>query len=527
MSRYLLVIALACIIYIPLKAQKPVALKAFTLFTGKSPKTFSLFNPGADAKDDILQYVREASTFTIRPEVLQEIQEADPGILRLALPEPSGILLDLYRVSVFSKEARIKTSDRRSYLPDSNTQFYRGFIHGNLNSIAIVTIFENDVHVVFSDQSGNMRIQKTNDNNYIIFKDDDIKIPKNIECYTPDTGTPISLDDQKEIDPRQMTGNCVQVYVECDHQSYLDNGSSVPNTEAWVSALWNEVETLYANESIPVEVSDVFIYTAWDPYIGFNNTGDILTAFSAHIDTLSYDGRLAHFLTTRTLGGGIAYLDVLCSEQYQCAVSANLSTTIVHFPTYSWTVEVVTHEMGHNLGSYHTHACVWNGNNTQIDDCGNVWAVNTGNPVEGAQCFNPNNPILPGSGGGTIMSYCHLISGVGIGFNNGFGTLPGNVIRNRYNNATCNTGTCSPPDCTTLIDPAPGAINVDINADLTWASSLGATGYRLTIGTSPTNGSIMNNTDVGLVTTYNPLPLFPWNTLLYVKIVPYNNLGMR
>src|SRR4029079_15718221 len=97
--------------------------------------------------------------------------------------------------------------------------------------------------------------------------------------------------------------------------------------------------------------------------------------------------RLAHFMSTRPLGGGIAYLDVLCSNTLQCAVSTSLTTTIVQFPTYSWNVEVCTHEMGHNMGSSHTHACVWNGNNTQIDDCGNQWAANNGQTPEGAACY--------------------------------------------------------------------------------------------------------------------------------------------
>jgi hypothetical protein len=255
------------------------------------------------------------------------------------------------------------------------------------------------------------------------------------------------------------------------------------------------------------------------------STSAILSAFSDHIDTLNYDGRLAHFLSTRSLGGGIAYIDVICSTTNPTAVSTSLTTTIVPFPTYSWNVEVVTHEMGHNMGSWHTHRCVWNGNNTQIDDCGNVWATNNGSNPEGLACYNVNAPILPPENGGTIMSYCHLLSNVGISFNLGFGTQPGNIIRNRYTNASCNTGTCTPPSCTSLTDPLPSAINVDINNDISWASSPGATGYRITIGTTPTNGNIVNNLDVGPVTTYNPVNPFAFTQLIYVKIVPYNNLG--
>jgi hypothetical protein len=79
--------------------------------------------------------------------------------------------------------------------------------------------------------------------------------------------------------------------------------------------------------------------------------------------------------------------------------------------------------MGHLMGSRHTHACVWNGNNTQIDGC---------STPEGT-CPRVGYP----ANGGTVMSYCHLVSGVGINFNNGFGPQPGNLIRSRFGAATC------------------------------------------------------------------------------------------
>jgi len=248
-----------------------------------------------------------------------------------------------------------------------------------------------------------------------------------------------------------------------------------------------------------------------------NTTSAVLSAFQQYLATLSYNGRLAHFMTTRGLGGGIAYLNTLCNTSgFQCAVSASLSTNIIPFPTYSWSVEVVTHEMGHNVGSPHTHACSWNGNNTAIDGCGPAAGYSEGS------C--PTAP-LPPSGGGTIMSYCHLVSGVGINFNNGFGPQPGDLIRNKYNTASCNTGSCSPPVCVAMTLPAPNSNTADVNTDVSWGAAPGANGYRLTIGTTPTNGNIVNNLDVGPVTTYDIPVTLAYNTTYYVKVVPYNNLG--
>ncbi len=503
--------------------QKPVALRTIALFHGRQPWIVSLFNTAAEVKEDLHQYVDQALALTLRPGTLHQLNATRPGLIRLQLPAPLNIELDLYQVSIFSQTARIMTSDGIELPPNPGNIFYRGIISGNPNSLAVVSVFEDKIQILYSDESGNKRIQQMQDGSYIAFEDKNIQIPRQLDCFVQDASEDNPVDEPGSSSNRMMTGNCVEVYVECDYKSYLDNGSSVPNTEAWVEALWNEVITLYDNESIPVMVSDVLVYTSSDPFAGLNSPSAILTAFTNHIDTLTYNGRLAHFLSTRGLGGGVAYLDVLCSNSYPCAVSTSLSTTIVQFPTYSWNVLVVSHEMGHNMGSSHTHACVWNGNNTQIDDCGNQWAANNGYTPEGSACYNPAAPILPGAGG-TIMSYCHLIAGIGTNFNNGFGPLPGNKIRMEYNTAPCNTGTCAPPPCTSLTDPVAGSINVDINADLFWSSATGANGYYLTVGTTPGGFNILNNLDVGLVTTYDP-GTFPFVSPIYVKIVPYNDLG--
>lgn len=492
-------------------AQKPVAAKAIALFKGHQPETFALFGPATKAKEETKQFVDSAYSLSIRPEVLNALLNKNDALIRLQLPEPLNIQLDLYRTNVFSSEAMITTSDGSVFTPNPDNRFYRGMIHGDPLSLAIVSVFESRIQILFADKDGNRRIQQNGDGKYLLFKDRDILLPKDVNCFV-DESNDHSHSEAPQSSNQRMTGNCVQVYVECDYKSYQDNGSSVPNTEEWVAELWNEVITLYENEEIPVAVSDILVYTSPDPYANLGSTGAMLDAFMAHIDTLTYNGRLAHLLSTRGLGGGIAYVDVLCSNIYQVAVSTSLSTNIIPLPTFSWSVECVTHEMGHNMGSRHTHACAWNGNNTAIDGCGPTAGYNEG-------CTAP----LPESG--TIMSYCHLISGVGINFTNGFGPQPGDLIRDRYNNASCNTGTCSPPSCTTLTTPAPDATGVDINQDIIWAAADGAVGYRLTIGTSPTNGSILNNADVGNVTSYDPVNSFSFNTTIYVKIVPYNNLG--
>jgi len=123
---------------------------------------------------------------------------------------------------------------------------------------------------------------------------------------------------------------------------------------------------------------------------------------------------------------------VICSSFFNTAASG-LQGSYNNIPVFSWDVEVITHEIGHNLGSPHTHGCFWNGDGTAIDGCGEMAGFGEG-------CTGP----IPAMG--TIMSYCHLVQGVGIDFNLGFGQQPGDLIRSRVNNAFCLTE-CSIDDC--------------------------------------------------------------------------------
>jgi photosystem II stability/assembly factor-like uncharacterized protein/Leucine-rich repeat (LRR) protein len=80
------------------------------------------------------------------------------------------------------------------------------------------------------------------------------------------------------------------------------------------------------------------------------------------------------------------------------------------------------------------------------------------------------------------------------------------------------------PTCTSLTSPVNGASGVASDADLFWMSIPEATGYRLTVGTTPGGGEILSNLDVGNVSTIDAGTL-PDNSLIYVKVVPYNDSG--
>lgn len=169
------------------------------------------------------------------------------------------------------------------------------------------------------------------------------------------------------------------------------------------------------------------------------------------------------------------------------------------------------------------------------------------NPANGSQNVSPTTIIqwenLSGApdyllsigltpGGSEILDN-YLVSGASYQHSVPFPSLSQIFIRiipvNAYGQATgCveeSFTTGAQPDCTMLTDPVNAATSVPVTTALTWAASTTATGYKLSIGTTPGGTDILNNVDVGNVTTYDPTGNLPYNVIIYVKITPYNAIG--
>jgi hypothetical protein len=85
-----------------------------------------------------------------------------------------------------------------------------------------------------------------------------------------------------------------------------------------------------------------------------------------------------------------------------------------------------------------------------------------------------------------------------------------------YNNAV--------PGPAVMLTPYDASTGVEIGATLNWSSGGGLpSGYKLFFGTDDPPSNIVNGTNLGLVTTYDP-NLYP-NTTYYWKIVPTNTQG--
>ncbi len=158
---------------------------------------------------------------------------------------------------------------------------------------------------------------------------------------------------------------------------YIDKSLSFTEAALLIKGSVDELKRLGWTTRIP----DGVIYKL-DTLPKFSNSTAALSYFRSIRSKLTHNSTFCVYLTKQKIGG-IAYVlgrskNVL--PMYDMAIIGVTGNRALD-------VFTILHELGHDMGSRHTHDCVWNKNNTAIDACG------------GAKCKYLNEP-------GSIMSYC-------------------------------------------------------------------------------------------------------------------------
>ena len=389
-------------------------------------------------KSDIARDIKKATNLKIDKTVLNNLfRNKNPHItLSLPLDSKNSVTLELKEVQLLSDDFKLATSNNvvQSFIKGV---FYRGIVSGEENSIAAISIFENLVMGVVSSEAGTFNIGPVNDNsnntNYIIYNEKDLLVNNDFKCKVDGLDMHLYKTDDNQSSHKEtgdaITGRLpVKIYIEADYKLYQDKGSDINAVGSFISGFYNSVATIYQNEFIPIQISSIVVWDTPDPYRFLNDSYTYLLKFGGNRRD-NFNGDLAQLLSSRPLNlGGIAWIGMLCGS-YNTQDSSgrfsfcNIDPTYYSYPTYSWTVMVATHELGHNFGSMHTHACWWP---TRFNA---ITAIDSCYFAEG-NCFSGTKPAT-----GTIMSYCHLQepNGGSIDPRLGFGSLPGDTIRLRYN----------------------------------------------------------------------------------------------
>lgn len=421
---------------------------------------YRLFKEQVNTKSEFLipnSAVQNMGYLKVDIHALAAIHTEKPALISFPLPTINGDIktVILMRYDIRSEDFNVYAkggSAQRSLVSFAPFVSYRGFIAGDSVSVAAFTFANNEVSAIFSTHAeGNYNLvlnyshPGTEKENYLLFRESDIRGQQKPVCALTDEILDFfSPPAEQETPARGQYSSCnrLRLSIHADYQLYTRRSEDVDAVTFYVAAVFNGAAVLFENEGINLVLSELVINTTPDGYT-FGSSTEVLFRFGSEIQA-EFNGDIAHMLTgARPNGwaslGGLAWLDVLCwppgirTDQQGNSVwfgpysmsNPQVLNSVPEVPVYSWDVNAFTHEVGHNIGSRHTQSCTWPGG--AIDNC---VAPEDGNCSPG-----PN----PGRQGGTIMSYCHLVSSVGVNFALGFGPLPGNLIREKVSSASCLT----------------------------------------------------------------------------------------
>lgn len=339
---------------------------------------------------------------SLDPDAYYQFVDAATVLLTdFALPGGGTVDLALAPIDVFSPDALIVTGTARGDVPMADPQvlLLSGHIVGQSNSRAFLGISPNAVHGLIRTAKDTYVVSSgPPGEGYqpVIYNlgqtpEGALQVDPFV-CHIDELATPYLREaglgggGVMRVEPCRIA----DLAIETDWEFRQIFGNE-PDAAAYAATLIGAISEIYVNDmNLHLRISYLRIWnTSSDPWTQ-GSTVDQLFEFADYwnLNMTGLQRHVAHFLSGRGLGGGVAWGDAACFPDFNYAVSANLAG-FFPYPLQSnhvdnWDVMVVAHELGHNFGAPHTH-------DIGIDNCA------------GGDCsVTPN---------GTIMSYCHLCPG--------------------------------------------------------------------------------------------------------------------
>ncbi len=215
--------------------------------------------------------------------------------------------------------------------------------------------------------------------------------------------------------------------IETDHELWARFGSDAQTLDYLASLAAASSAIDERDVSVRLSFSYVRLWpTASDPWSAtapdqqLAEVRNYWTNPANDMDAIAGPHALVHFISGKAVQGGIAYIGSVCDPRYFFGVSQVFGHFDLSDPTQIWDVLVVTHEIGHNLGTPHTHCY-----SPPVDECYD----------QEANCYA--GPVVCSRG--TIMSYCHLSCGGLPDIDLVFGDVVSAQIRSTVATASCLT----------------------------------------------------------------------------------------
>jgi len=360
---------------------------------------------------------KESALFLTTNEIVKsKLQTTRPDLWTLAVSLPDGTheWVEMHRFLAHTVDFEIGHMTKDGVRTERYTPQLLTYRFGTAGFNGTLVIMEDEIagtlrHKGVQYEIGGLECNQTATELHVLFDISDAINPPAFHCGMDEAEKNLRSGQHAHApaprSQRSSVSSCVEVALDIDFYTYNSFNQSCANSVEWSLALLAGVSEIYETELdnlINLSASYVNVWEVSDPYASFvGNAGAMLDAFRLewlnNPDLANRPRDLIHLMTRRpdTGTGGIAYLNVVCSPNYAAGFSAYLNPSMTYnLNNYSWNLNVVAHELGHNFGSNHTHWCGWPGG--PVDDC---------YAAEGS-CSNTPAPQT-----GTIMSYCHAVAG--------------------------------------------------------------------------------------------------------------------
>ena len=283
-------------------------------------------------------------------------------------------------------------------IPRPNIVLLRGQIEGDPSSRVFIALGEHTTNgMIESEGRTYVLAMDQNRERTFVYNINDVD-PEDMNwidfrCGVEDAAIPLS--PKRKTTPRNLNSGCIaiQVAIDTDYEFTEDlfDGNVAASSEYAITLVAAVSSIFQTDVDAALLISFLRLWdNPSDPWNASSTQAQLPQFRSYWQDEMSGVSRhLAHLLSGRPLGGGIAWLSAVCTS-HAYAVSANLHGSfpqpLTDHHSNNWDLMVVAHETGHNVGTGHTHDY-----SPPIDGCGL------------GDCDD--------AFGGTIMSYCHTCSG--------------------------------------------------------------------------------------------------------------------
>jgi hypothetical protein len=329
----------------------------------------------------------------------------------VSLGDGTGVVLELTRVEPFTRDARIVVHgpDGDSLAPLPQDRWFTGRVVGDPESFVMIArgrslrgFIATGGRVSTIGPERNPYGDAPQGRTVVSSFDPVLDAPAEVRSFTCGTDTLPAPPEALAPAPAGRRALSSVMYfagiaVETDFELYVTKGSSATALTQYVGDLFAAVSAIYQRDIlVTLQVNYLSIWsTASDPWTATTSSG-ALSEFVSYwgANRTAVPRSLAHMLSGKGTGGGIAYLSQLCGFAGY-GLSGSLSGTApANITTTYWDFLCASHEIGHNFGSPHTHCYV-----PPVDICCTCATEGSCGSGTGA------GPVPPEKG--TIMSYCH------------------------------------------------------------------------------------------------------------------------